>query len=283
MKTAKLLFVAALAASPAPLFAQASGSTGADSNKQNPDMQPQGTKGARESAGAKTPAEQNAAQTKQDQTQFEEQTLTKLHAVNQHEIQMGNLARDRALSEQVKNYGETLVQDHQQLDRAVTSLAERNDITLPNAQATAAGESAGGTAPNQAEQSSAKPVSQLEKMQKMQKMQQAQMRRLESSSGAQFDREFLSGMVQGHQQAIQMVRTARNQAQNTELKSLLSDALPTLQQHLDMAQRLQREANKGGTTSSTRTTTTTTTTDTSTPRSGTDTSTPRSGAPSNNQ
>jgi predicted outer membrane protein len=182
----------------------------------------EGSKNPRESAGAKSPGEKSTEPT-QARKQFEQQTLAKLHLINQHEIDAGNLAQERAQSDQVKNYGETLVNDHKQLDSNVTSFAERNEITLPTAQA---------------------GKSQLDKMQQK---HQAMSERLKSLSGAQFDRAFVTAMVQGHQQAIQQVRTALNESKDEQFKSLLNDTLPVLQKHLQLAQQLQQQTAAGRT------------------------------------
>jgi predicted outer membrane protein len=197
MKKVRILAIATLLAVPLQLAAQ------------------EGSKNPREAAGAKTPGNEKAAQPTQAQKQFEQQTLAKLHLINQHEIDAGNLAKERGQSDQVKNYGETLVTDHQQLDSNVTSFAERNEITLPGAQEGKA------------------------QLDKMQQKHQAMAERLKSLSGAQFDRAFVTAMVQGHQQAIQQVRTALNQAQDEQFKNLLTDTLPVLQKHLQLAQQLQ--------------------------------------------
>lgn len=198
MKKVRILAITALLAVPLQLAAQA------------------GSKNPHESAGAKTPGNEKTTQPTQAQKRFEQQTLAKLHLINQHEIDAGNLAQERAQSDQVKNYGETLVTDHKELDRNVTSFAERNEITLPSAE----------------EGSNAQ-------LDKMQQKHQAMAERLKSLSGAQFDRAFATAMVQGHQQAVQLVRNAISQAQDEQFKSLLTDTLPVLQKHLQLAQQLQ--------------------------------------------
>jgi predicted outer membrane protein len=200
MKKVRILAIAALLAVPMQLAAQA------------------GTKNPRESAGAKTPGNETTTQPTKAQKKFEQQTLAKLHLINQHEIDAGNFAQERAQSDQVKNYGGTLVTDHQQLDRNITSFAERNDMMVPNA----------GDGSN----------AQLDKMQQK---NEAMSERLKGLSGAQFDRAFATAMVQGHQQAVQLVRNALSQAQDAQFKSLLTDTLPVLQKHLQLAQQLQSQ------------------------------------------
>jgi len=77
---------------------------------------------------------------------------------------------------------------------------------------------------------------------------QHQMDDLQKLTGRDFDRAFLQMMVNGHREAIEMVKTARNDAK-PEVKDLLDKLLPDLQRHEDMANDI---LNKMGNTASTR-------------------------------
>jgi hypothetical protein len=48
-------------------------------------------------------------------------------------------------------------------------------------------------------------------------------------------------MVNGNQNDLQMVRAARSQIGDPQLRSMLNNLLPVLQQHLVLAQKLRRE------------------------------------------
>lgn len=58
--------------------------------------------------------------------------LSRIHAANQKEIQMGQLAQRNASSTKAKQLAQRLVRDHQQADQRVTQLAQRLNITLQN-------------------------------------------------------------------------------------------------------------------------------------------------------
>jgi predicted outer membrane protein len=62
----------------------------------------------------------------------DEMLLSRLHAANQKEIQMGQLAQRNASSTRAKQLAQRLVRDHQQADQRVTQLAKRLNITLQN-------------------------------------------------------------------------------------------------------------------------------------------------------
>ena len=70
----------------------------------------------------------------------------------------------------------------------------------------------------------------LEKQQVMQN----KMDQLQKMSGKDFDRGFAQMMVNGHREAIEMVKNARGDAK-PELKSFFEKLLPVLQKHEDMA------------------------------------------------
>ena len=222
MTRSKALIIAIVVAVPMQLSAQANDSSGS------------GTKQNRDMSGAKSPGSENSSQPTQAQKQFEEATLAKLHLINHHEIEAGMLAVQRGQSEEVRNFGTTLAKDHEQLDKKLTAFAESQGITLPDVEGTISS-------------SNAKTQAELKKMQEQ---QQAHAQRLESISDDQFDREFVKAMANGHQQAVQMVSSAQGQAKDTQFKGLLNDALPVIKQHLQTAQRLQREVKSGAAKSS---------------------------------
>ena len=157
------------------------------------------------------------------------QVLQKLHHVNQEEIKVGQLAQQKASSSDAKQFGAMLVQDHTKGDQDVTALASKMNVDL-NAMAKMHDE-------HHAEHQAKKEV-------KENKMEQ-----LQTMTGKDFDRAFAQMMVNGHREAIEMVKDARSTVQNQEVKSMLERLLPTLQKHEDKANDI---LNKAGNTASTR-------------------------------
>jgi len=76
----------------------------------------------------------------------------------------------------------------------------------------------------------------------------AAMQQLQTLHGAAFDTAFANAMVNGHNKAISMLETAQNQVQRQEVRTLITTTLPTLRQHLQLAQALTN----GATTTSSR-------------------------------
>jgi putative membrane protein len=57
--------------------------------------------------------------------------------------------------------------------------------------------------------------------------------------GPGFDKAYIDAQVMGHQNALQLVQTAAGQAQNPDLKKMLTGAQPDIQKHLDRAKQIQ--------------------------------------------
>ena len=66
------------------------------------------------------------------------------------------------------------------------------------------------------------------------------MRKLAAQSGAAFDRAFVEHMVKDHKKAIaEFERASKDRALSEETRTLASNALPKLRNHLAMAETLQ--------------------------------------------
>ncbi len=119
------------------------------------------------------------------------------------EVQLGNLAKDHASAEAVKQFGQRMVVDHSKANEQLKSIAARSGMSLP----TEIG------AKNQAE------VDRLSKLQ-----------------GAAFDRAYMQLMVKDHKKDVADFRKEANSGKNENLKKFASETLPTLESHLEMAE-----------------------------------------------
>lgn len=154
--------------------------------------------GDKKEAG-KPKAEQHA------QKQLTAESFIKHTAMSgQLEIQAGQLAQQKAQNQQVKQLGQTLVQDHQQANQKLRQIAQQKNVQLS---------------------------------QQMDQKQQAKLQKLQKASGAEFDKEFVKHTIQHHKKDIQQFEQATRQFSNEpELKSFAEQTLPQLKQHLQMAQ-----------------------------------------------
>jgi putative membrane protein len=125
------------------------------------------------------------------------------------EVKLGELAQQQAESDQVKQFGQRMVDDHGKANEKLKAIAEQKGIDLP---------------------------------QKMPDEAQQTYDQLQKKSGQEFDQAYMDKMVEDHHKAIDLFQQEAKGGQDPELQSFAEQTLPTLQQHLDLAQKDQEQA-----------------------------------------
>jgi putative membrane protein len=126
---------------------------------------------------------------------------------NQLEIELGQLAAQKASNEQVQELGQKMVQHHRQATEKLTSIASKKNIEVPQT------------------------------LSEQQRDEVAQFREL---SGSEFDRRYTSRLVDEHKKDIQRFEQQANQGSDPEIREFARNTLPTLREHLQEAQQLQQ-------------------------------------------
>jgi putative membrane protein len=121
------------------------------------------------------------------------------------EVSMGKLAESHGQSADVKSFGQRMVQDHSKANDQLMAAAAQANIKLP-----------------------ASPMPK----------DQAAINRLSKLQGAAFDRAYAQEMVKDHRKDIAEFQREANSGGNANLKTFASNTLPTLKEHLQMAQTL---------------------------------------------
>jgi putative membrane protein len=124
------------------------------------------------------------------------------------EAHLGQMAEDRAASQEVKDYAQMLVTDH----------------TANYQQLTALGAAAGFTIPKGLDAAHDKMIAPFEKLR-----------------GEAFDSRYVHEMIAGHTEAIGVFTKEAADAENADLKAYASATLPTLHKHLDGAKDLSKK------------------------------------------
>jgi putative membrane protein len=127
------------------------------------------------------------------------------------EIELGQLAQQKASSADVKAFGQRMVADHTQANSQLAPIASQKGVNLP-------------TQPSAMHRAAANKLSKL--------------------SGADFDRAFMDQMVMDHQKVVAEFQRVAKGAKDPDVKSFASANLPEMQEHLQMAQQL--DARVGG-------------------------------------
>ena len=141
------------------------------------------------------------------------------------EVQLGKLAADKASSPDVKKFGQKMVDDHSKADDQLKELATSKGVTVPTS---------------------------------LDKSSQREMDKLSKLSGADFDREYMKTMVSDHKKDVSDFKSEASKAKDPDVKQFASSTLPTLEEHLTLAQSAQKSANsepRNATKTSSRTTT----------------------------
>lgn len=119
------------------------------------------------------------------------------------EVKLGQLAKDKASSQAVKDFGQKMIDDHTKAGDELKDIASKKGMTLPNSV-------------------SAKD--------------QATYDRLSNLSGAAFDRAYIRDMVTDHRADVNEFRREANSGTDPDLKAFAAKTLPTLEEHLKMAE-----------------------------------------------
>jgi putative membrane protein len=119
------------------------------------------------------------------------------------EVEMGNLAQQKAASDQVKQFGAKMAADHSKANDELKQIASAKGIEVPSA---------------------------------LDKQHKADMDRLGKMTGAQFDKAYMSHMVDDHKKDVAEFKKEAGSGKDADIKGFASKTLPTLQEHLQLAQ-----------------------------------------------
>jgi len=177
-----------------------------------------------------------------------------------NEIRLGNLAKQRAQSQEVKEFADKIVQDHTKVNSELKRIAQKMNIALETditAGATTPANPnpardrvvAPGTTPTPATPSTPKDSAAdvgtprgADARDVAASARQAHNQqiygRLAGLSGKPFDDAFTTHMVQGHTKSVAKFEKASSDLESGELKQFVESTLPALKEHLAMAQRL---------------------------------------------
>lgn len=118
------------------------------------------------------------------------------------EVQLGQLATEKAASPEVKQFGQRMVDDHTKANDQLKQVASQKGVNVPE---------------------------------KLSAKDEATKARLEKLSGEAFDRAYMKDMVTDHTQDVTEFRTASKTAKDPDVKNFASQTLPTLEEHLKQA------------------------------------------------
>ncbi|MBO9541126.1 DUF4142 domain-containing protein [bacterium] len=129
----------------------------------------------------------------------------KVAVVNMAEVALGKLAQANGGSQAVKDYGRKMEQDHSMANEKLTAIATKKGMTLPK---------------------------------DLDAEHKALYERLSKLTGKAFDTAYREAMVKGHEKAIKLFEEEIAKGQDADLKDFATKTLPTLKEHLKLAEQL---------------------------------------------
>jgi len=195
------------------------GDTGSPPPAGSSDQSTTGSSTERMGAPSGTPSSERATAMEQKVDKGLQEKLEKIHAAHQCELLMGQLG-SRAQSADVKQFAEHMQEDHHKADQKLTQAAQSLGVSLEG-----------------------------KTFQKERDKAMKDMEKLQSKTGTDFDKEFMSRMVKLHEKDLKDVESAAKDARKanyTELASLLDQTRSGMKGHLDHAKQLRASVDRGG-------------------------------------
>ncbi len=152
-----------------------------------------------------------ASETAGDRRTEDQQFVTEAASSNSLEIAAGNLAITKGNSEQVREFGRQMVDEHTKVGQELTDLASNKQLSVST---------------------------------EMIDKHRNQLERLQDKEGADFDEEFIKLMIDSHEEAVDLFADAAeggNGVVDEDLRKFAEAKLPNLRRHLEHAERLKSE------------------------------------------
>ena len=127
------------------------------------------------------------------------------------EVKLGELAKQKGKSDEVKKFGERMVTDHSKANEELMGVARQKGITIP-------------------EELDAAHAATVEKMSKLE--------------GEQFDKAYVADMIKDHKEDVAEFESASKKLTDPDVKGFATKTLPTLKEHLQHIEGLKAPKTK---------------------------------------
>ena len=132
--------------------------------------------------------------------------LVNVADVNMTEVQLGQIAKDKATNQRVKDFADMMVKDHSSATDELKNLAASKNVTLPAS---------------------------------ISNEHQKKIDDLNKKSGKDFDKAYMDMMEDGHESTIKDFKK-NDDNKDADVKAFVNKMLPTLQTHLDSAKAIKK-------------------------------------------
>ncbi|GAB2981969.1 DUF4142 domain-containing protein [Mucilaginibacter puniceus] len=132
--------------------------------------------------------------------------IAKAAAGSKAEVELGNLALAKTANSSVKDFANMMVTDHTKSSEELMDMAKNKSFVLPDT---------------------------------LDAEHKALADNLRNLTGAEFDRAYMTAMVEGHQKMLNLLQTQASTGLDANLKDFAAKTAPVVQMHLERAQQLQ--------------------------------------------
>ena len=122
------------------------------------------------------------------------------------EVQAGQIAQEKATNDDVKKFGAKMVEDHTKLNDQLKSLASKLNVTIPTA---------------------------------IDGNSKSMIDKLNNAKSVDFNKTYMDMMVEDHNKDVDLFQKIAGNAANPEIHDFVTNALPILQSHQQMAKKIQ--------------------------------------------
>jgi putative membrane protein len=129
--------------------------------------------------------------------------VTDAYQAGNTEVSLGQMAQQKAVDQTVRDFSQRMVQDHQKANQELTQLISQKGATVPEAS---------------------------------NKKDDEMTTHLQGLTGPDFDTAYIKCMVTDHKKAVKEFERAADKADDADLKAWAAKTLPTLQEHLRLAE-----------------------------------------------
>lgn len=147
--------------------------------------------------------EQNAAMKKMQDKAF----VKKAAEGGLAEVRLGELAQQKSNSQDVKAFGQKMVNDHSQLNEQMMPIAQQMGVSSPK---------------------------------ELSKKDKKEIAKLENLSGQQFDQAYIKMMIKDHKKDLSEFQNTASRTQNSELKQAAEHGAQVIQGHLQDIEQIAK-------------------------------------------
>ena len=115
------------------------------------------------------------------------------------EVKLGELAAQKAVRDDVKEFGRMMVKDHTAINGDLIALAARKNVTLPDS---------------------------------LDAKHQAIVEKMTALTGSEFDHAYIDAMIRDHKMDAKAFKAESAETEDTDVKSFVDKSIPVIDEHL---------------------------------------------------